>query len=216
MAARSSAKSVCFPLLNSLSPHRFNVLTQSAAGEEEQVLVDGRAGRCAELAVMTHALMIGVDETATRLHLLGTCFMTVTALDCVVFLHRKLLRPHSLSEIDPKQQQVQSKSSTLPRKRISTRLLDAFPSIFDVNTSLTVTNPITVDIPRGSCSVMEPVYLRDGKMTYFRLRYRIRIITVFVLRMWVWRKVMLKLLSFFAFSSVSVLMRAYKSIGFVL
>ena len=30
---------------------------------------------------------------------------------------------------------------------------------------------------------MELVYFRDGKMTYFRLRYRIRIITVFVLRM---------------------------------
>ena len=65
-------------------------------------------------------------------------------------------------------------------------------------------------------SVMELVYFRNGKTTYFRLRYRIRIIIVFVLRMRVWRKVMLKLSSFFAFSSVSILTKAYKSIGFVL
>ena len=63
---------------------------------------------------------------------------------------------------------------------------------------------------------MKLVYFRNGKTTYFRFRYRIRIITVFVLRMRVWRKVMLELSSFFAFSSVSVLIKAYKSIGFVL
>ena len=63
---------------------------------------------------------------------------------------------------------------------------------------------------------MELVYFRNGKRTYFRLRYRMRIITVFVLRMRAWRKVMLKLSSFFAFCFVSVLIKAYKSIEFVL
>ena len=63
---------------------------------------------------------------------------------------------------------------------------------------------------------MELVYFRNEKMTYFRFRYRIRIITAFVLRMRVWRKVMLKLSSFFAFCSVSVLIKAYKPIGFFL
>ena len=65
-------------------------------------------------------------------------------------------------------------------------------------------------------TVMELVYFRNGKRTYFRFRYRIRIITVFVLRMRIRRKVMLKLSSFFAFSAISVLIKAYKSIGFFL
>ena len=59
---------------------------------------------------------------------------------------------------------------------------------------------------------MELVYFRNGKATYFRFRYRIRIITVFVLRMRIRRKVMSKLSSLFTFCSVSVLMKAYKSI----
>ena len=59
---------------------------------------------------------------------------------------------------------------------------------------------------------MKVVDLRNGKMIHFRLR----IISVFVLRMRIRRKVMLKLSSCFAFSSVSVLIQAYKSIAFVL
>ena len=67
-----------------------------------------------------------------------------------------------------------------------------------------------------SQTVMELVYFRNGKTTYFRLRYRIRIITVFVLRVRIWGKMMLKMSSFFGFCSPSVLIKAYKSIGFVL
>ena len=63
---------------------------------------------------------------------------------------------------------------------------------------------------------MELVDLRNGKRSNVRLRYRMRIITVFVLRVRIRRKVMLKLPSCFAFSSVSVLIKAYKSIAFVL
>ena len=59
---------------------------------------------------------------------------------------------------------------------------------------------------------MEVVDLRNEKTTYLRLRCRMRIIGVFVLRMRIRRKVMLKLPSLFAFSSVSVLIKAYKPI----
>ena len=55
-------------------------------------------------------------------------------------------------------------------------------------------------------------YFRNEKTTYFRFRYRIHIITVFVLRMRIRKKVMLKLSPFFTFFSVSVLIKAYKSI----
>ena len=59
---------------------------------------------------------------------------------------------------------------------------------------------------------MEVVDLRDGKRSNVRSRYRMRVISVFVLRMRMRRKVMLELSSCFAFSSVAVLIKAYKSI----
>ena len=65
-------------------------------------------------------------------------------------------------------------------------------------------------------AVMGFVYLRHGKMTYFRLRYRLRIITVFVLRMQIRREVLLKVLAFFRLRSVSVLIKPYRSIRILL
>ena len=60
------------------------------------------------------------------------------------------------------------------------------------------------------------VYFRHGKITYFRFRYRLRIITVFVLRMQIRREVLLKVLAFFGLRFVSVLIKPYRSIRILL
>ena len=91
------------------------------------------------------------------------------------------------------------------------------PLPFSQTIRFALTLPVAISSCLPSCRpVVELFYFRNGKMIYIRFRYRIRIITVFVLRMRIRRKVMLKLSSFFAFSAVSVLIKAYKSIGFVL
>ena len=64
--------------------------------------------------------------------------------------------------------------------------------------------------------VMGLVYLRHGKMANFRLRYRLRIISVFVLRMQIRREVLLKVLALFRLRSVSVLIEPYRSIRILL
>ena len=87
-------------------------------------------------------------------------------------------------------------------------------SIINSLSSVLVGVDFKFEISFHSQAVMELVYFRNGKMIYFRFRYRIRIITVFVLRMRVWRKVMLKLSSFFAFSSVSVLIKHTNRLDF--
>ena len=52
---------------------------------------------------------------------------------------------------------------------------------------------------------MRLVYLRHGKMSNLRFCYRLRIMSVFVLRMQIWREALLKVLALFALRSVSVL-----------